>query len=255
MLVRCAKCGMEMPSSNTLTHSLRCRGVAAPSAPPSAAAPHASTSVQAPPPVRPIADASTPKPDTGLHSSGCSGIPAASTNHTSAAAGGSGSEQLRCRVDSDSTVLQLLHEVYKWVPGEANVRPTPEVRAQKELLLANLDGMWASPADWVYHHVFGMTTARGANGKRSCVSRPDAGTTVFARNPFPYAVPNGTEHFVFWMASNEAEWPEQRITDGIAAAIDARGGGQFVWYPNPKMSVPDPQLFHVQVFWKPTPQR
>ena len=164
--------------------------------------------------MRPIADASTAKPDTGLHSSGCSGIQAASTNHTSAAAGGSRSEQLRCRVDSDSTVLQLLHEVYKWVPGEANVRPTPEVRAQKELLLANLDGMWASPADWVYHHVFGMTTARGANGKRSCVSRPDAGTTVFARNPFLCGA-NGTEHFVFWMASNEAEWPEQRIRTAL----------------------------------------
>ena len=179
------------------------------------------------------------------------GGPTSGNNNNAAASAGANEDRLRCRVDSDSDVLQVLHEVYHWVPGKANVRPTPDVRAQKELLLANLEGMWDSPADWVYHHVFNMKTARGPNGKRSCVSRPDSGTTIFARNPFPYDVPQGTEHFVFWMASNESEWPEERITSGIAKAVDERGGGQFVWYPNPKMSVPDPTLFHVQVFWRP----
>ena len=73
--------------------------------------------------------------------------------------------------------------------------------------------------------------------------------TVFAVNPFPYDVPAGTNHWVFWMASPEVEWPEERITAAIAAAVDERGGGQFVWYTNPKMSIGDPRLHHVQVFW------
>jgi hypothetical protein len=29
-----------------------------------------------------------------------------------------------------------------------------------------------------------------------------------------------------------------------------QGGGEFVWYENPKMSVEDAGLYHVQVFWK-----
>ena len=66
-------------------------------------------------------------------------------------------DKLRCRVNEDAEELQLLHEVYGWVPGKAHVRPTPEVRAQKELLLANLSSMWASAADWVFHHVFELT--------------------------------------------------------------------------------------------------
>ena len=163
-------------------------------------------------------------------------------------------DRLRCRVNSDAEELQLLHEVYGWVPGKAHVRPTPEVRAQKELLLSNLGSMWASAADWVFHHVFETATKRGADGKRTA-SRPDPGRTVFKPNPFPYSVPDGTEHWVFWMASPESEWPEARISQRVGEAVDAQGGGvsrsgQFVWYPNPKMSIGDPQLHHVQVFWK-----
>ena len=94
------------------------------------------------------------------------------------------------------------------------------------------------------------TGTRGSDGKRSA-ARPPEGSTLFARNPFPYDVPAGTEHWVFWMASPESEWPEARITAGIAAAVDEKGGGQFVWYPNPKMSIGDPRLHHVQVFFKP----
>lgn len=159
-------------------------------------------------------------------------------------------ELLRCRVNSDSEELQLLHEVYGWVPGEAHVRPTPSVRAQKELLLSNLGSMWSTNADWVFHNIFGSPTTRGNDGKRSA-ARPPEGSTLFAVNPFPYNVPPGTEHWVFWMASSEAEWPEARVNSGIAEAVDARGGGQFVWYPNPKMSIGDPRLHHVQVFWRP----
>ena len=160
------------------------------------------------------------------------------------------SDRLQTRISSDIEELSLLHEVYGWVPGKEHVRPTPAVRAQKELLLSNLSSMWSSPADWVFHHVFASPTSRGADGKRSA-ARPAAGATVFAPNPFPYDVPRGTEHWVFWMAAPELEWPEVRIAAALAEAVDARGGGQFVWYPNPKMSVPDANLYHVQVFWKP----
>ena len=159
-------------------------------------------------------------------------------------------ERLACRISADVDQLEDLHAVYGWIPGSAQVRPTATVRAQKELLLANLGSMWASPADWVFHHVFKSPTTRGSGGRRSA-TRPAEGSTAFTPNPFPYQVPKGTVHYVFWMASPEAEWPEERITSAIASAVAARGGGSFVWYPNPKMSIPDPVLYHVQVFWLP----
>ena len=193
----------------------------------------------------------------------------------------SSSERLACHVSSDAEELQLLHEVYGWVPGRDNVRPTPAVRAQKELLLSNLGSMWVSSIDWVFHHVFGSPTTR-EKGKRRA-ERPQVGRTVFKPNPYPYDVPDEAVHWVFWMASPAAEWPEARITAGIKEAIAALGGGDFgaqaaartralpalrsiaphratpphtafspaVWYANPKMSLPDPNMYHVQVFWRP----
>ena len=137
----------------------------------------------------------------------------------------SSSERLACHVSSDAEELQLLHEVYGWVPGRGNVRPTPAVRAQKELLLSNLGSMWVSSIDWVFHHVFGSPTTR-EKGKRRA-ERPQAGRTVFKPNPYPYDVPDETIHWVFWMASPAAEWPEARITAGIKEAIAALGGGDF----------------------------
>ena len=147
----------------------------------------------------------------------------------------------------------MLHEVYGWVPGAEHVRPSPAVKAQKQLLISNMDAMWSSPADWVFHQMFGSTTTRGPDGKRRS-ALPNTGATVFAANPFPYQVPSGTEHWVLWMASPAEEWPEERINAEIARAVDERGGigSEFVWYANPKMSLGDAALHHVQVFWQPS---
>ena len=154
-------------------------------------------------------------------------------------------DNLRCRVDSSVDVLQALHEIRSWVPGADQVRPTAAVRAQKELLLANIETMWTSPADWVFHQIFGCQTTR-EKGKRTA-ARPPPGTTVFAWNPFPYQVADGTMHWVLWMASPVGEWPDDKITSEIAKEVDERGGGEFIWYANPKMSLGDPRLHHVQV--------
>jgi hypothetical protein len=38
------------------------------------------------------------------------------------------------------------------------------------------------------------------------------------------------------------------IAEGIQLLIGERHDFEFVWYENPKMTVPD--LYHVQVFWR-----
>lgn len=157
--------------------------------------------------------------------------------------------RLRCKVSSDVAELEMLHEVYGWVPGAANVRPTPVVRAQKELMFANVSAMWASPADWVCHDVFGSAGTRGPDGRRAC-QRPAAGQYKLVPQPWPYDLPASTEHMLLWCTGSRSEWCETDLTAAIAREIDAQGGGEFVWYENPKMSVEDAGLYHVQVFWK-----
>lgn len=67
--------------------------------------------------------------------------------------------------------------------------------------------------------------------------------------PFPYQVPTGTVHLVAWFSNGP--WAEANIALSIERAIDELGGGDFVYYTNPKKSVVDDRLEHVQVFWCP----
>ena len=160
---------------------------------------------------------------------------------------------IRCRVSSDVASLQALHEATGWTPSAEQIRPTAALRAQKELMLANIARMWASPADLVCYQVFGGATRRGANGLRS-TQRPPAGRAVLVPQPFPYDLAAGTSHMVLWCSSPRQHWSDEQITAEIARAVDERWGGsdtQFIWYENPKMSVPDPHLYHVQVFCRP----
>lgn len=54
-----------------------------------------------------------------------------------------------------------------------------------------------------------------------------------------------------WYNYFPPEITEDEINADIGAALEAETGAdgyQFVWYENPKMTVPD--VYHVQVFWR-----
>ena len=155
-----------------------------------------------------------------------------------------GSEQLRTCVSSDVNALQSLHERVGWTPSATQIRPDPATRAQKEMLIANLGRMWSTQTDWVHHTFFGARATRGADGKR-VAERAAAGTAVLAEQPFPYALPEGTRHMVLWCAGSPDAWSEASITSAIARNVDAAEGGEFIWYENPKKSIPGLSLIHI----------
>jgi len=127
------------------------------------------------------------------------------------------------------------------------------VSAQKEFALASVTASWQSVADWVCHDVFG-TPARRADDGRRIADRPAANSAALAPQPFLYELPVGTRHMVLWMAEAQGAtaWTDDRITASIASAVDEKGGREFIWYRNPKPSVIDAHLDHVQVFWRPS---
>ena len=111
------------------------------------------------------------------------------------------------------------------------------------------------------HQVFSSPTQRRADGRRCVVEAPPPGRFALRPQPFPYLLPVGTQHLVLWSSSPRAATSADAITAAIADALDAEhgggrsgGGGDFVWYENPKKSVVDARLHHVQVFWRPPPQ-
>ena len=110
---------------------------------------------------------------------------------------------------------------------------------------------------------------------RLCVQRTLSGSLpdsrkVFRPNQFPYELPAGTQHGVMWYArSRRAEEGEGASAPAlayaptvpsdaeVAADIEAhfargaRGDDvDFVWYENPKRSIPSLELHHLHVFWR-----
>ena len=91
-----------------------------------------------------------------------------------------------------------------------------------------------------------MSTKPGKDGKR-LATRPEPGVTVFARNPYPYDVPRGTEHCLL---DGFAARRVARRRSTPAARHRRAPGGVYIWYPNLRMSVLDPHMLHVQA-WRP----
>lgn len=137
---------------------------------------------------------------------------------------------LRRRVSADPAVLDALHASYPWIPDSASVRPSLETCASKDAYLSS------HPS--IVTEILGETLSSSA------------APFVFRLldQPFPYQVPRGTVHLVAWFSSGI--WSDAALTGAIAQAIDQRGGGDFVYYTNPKKSIVLDELDHVQVFWQ-----
>lgn len=160
---------------------------------------------------------------------------------------------LRRRISCDAEDMQRLHERTGWTPAAAHVRPDTVTLVQKEVFLASLAQQWASPGDWVFHRIFDSEAMR-CEGLRTAV-RPRPGLVRLVSQPFPYTLPAATQHLVLWCSSPEAEMTDDGITAAIAREVDKLGGGEFVWYKNPKPSIVDHRMSHVQVFWRSPAQR
>merc|ERR1719487_870873 len=80
-------------------------------------------------------------------------------------------DKLRGKISNDLADLQALHVATGWTPGRDMIRPAPSVRAQKAFFMHNIGEMWASPAEWVFHHVFKSEVAPSAGLRCARASR------------------------------------------------------------------------------------
>ena len=134
--------------------------------------------------------------------------------------------------------MEALHVVYPWVPGRDSIRPTGEVMAAKQRDIAATEGIY--DVDDFSVPLFGLPWPQAL--QRGKVWRHYA----FQPNKYPYAVPEGTHHYVLWFPTESAV-PAPAVTACCEEAVDRLGGRDFVWYLNPKMTIQ--RIWHVQVFW------
>jgi hypothetical protein len=178
---------------------------------------------------------------------------------------------LRKKISSEIDALALLNRSHPWVPGAENIRPTQKTRQVKQKTLESIGKDYASESDFLLEQVFDIVLTREADGKlhagRDCASKLVKAGCVLKPNVFPYDLPHGTRHWVMWypvcfnldvlgpIGADLTSWLRAEPSDdAISADIEQELRRElehelfdFVWYLNPKQSVPN--IFHVQVFW------
>ena len=72
---------------------------------------------------------------------------------------------LRCKVSSDvKTLIALRRRGFDWIPGEDNIRPTPETREKKVKWLESVMSKYVGRRDFVLHDLFRCETRRNEKG-------------------------------------------------------------------------------------------
>ena len=181
------------------------------------------------------------------------------------------SQVISQRISSDAASIAALHSSVGWTPRD--IRPTPIIRAARCDFLDEVDRIWASHGDSVLCEVFKVRPDPGS-AERRIVADPDGVgglrplDRVLVPARFPYDCPPGTGHACLWfflgMADCRLDPPGDDAIDAAlveelarwtgASTLGAVASGsappsliEAVWYPNPKPSVEDRRLFHVQV--------
>jgi len=231
----CSNCNKNIQLANKILHELRCK----PSS--SSLISHESSS------------SSSTTTTTTTSSSPSSSLVASlpSTTTTSSSSSSSSSlEKLNCQISSSLEILDSLNQIYPFIPNSNCIRPSEAVRELKKSRFADILDKYDSFEDYILHTIFNKNVyVLKSTFKRKAIDNKVNNLHKFYPNEFPYNVKGN--HWVMWYGTKEQTKTESEINNDIFNAITTHLNGNlnfnFVWYINPKMTVPE--YFHVQVFW------
>jgi hypothetical protein len=147
-----------------------------------------------------------------------------------------------------------MHSNYPWIPGSDQIRPSPQVLEKKWKEMSEIEVRYESVTDFVYATVFSFPEKLGPSGRIVSVpSGIQCPQKVFAPNRFPYNVAAGSHHWLMWYTKVHPTATDEEVNTDIRSGLAEHLGHnkfEFVWYENPKMTVPD--IYHVQTFWHET---
>tara|TARA_B100000161_G_scaffold251563_1_gene210705 strand:+ start:767 stop:1300 length:534 start_codon:yes stop_codon:yes gene_type:complete len=163
--------------------------------------------------------------------------------------------RFNCKVSSNKEELERLHVQYNWIPGLNNIRPSKEIIYKKYVDIIFIPLLYKSMKDYIYinHFKFKPTLEKDANSAKvslKCLPKDVDIKKIFVENEYPYDLPPGTNHYVLWYSHPDLTRNDWKINKDIYDSLFKllkNKNFEFVWYENPKMSIPE--IFHVQVFW------
>lgn len=185
---------------------------------------------------------------------------------------------IRQKISSNLDAMQELNDKHGWIPGSTSIRPTPATLEKKRNYITNMLTRYGSLQDFVLHRFFGLkhelqgdwnnsrmrvSDAVISSARLAAMEKSNRHEFRLLPNTFSYQVPQGTNHYVIWflLNGNESVDPvtlspitDDEINSSIEEGLRKQLGPtndtfSFVWYLNPKPTIPSEILYHVQVFW------
>jgi len=158
--------------------------------------------------------------------------------------------QLNCKIDSDIKTLDELNKTFNWIPSSKNIRPIKELIEKRISDYMFFDNFYSSITDQILIRYFKFPSRinRKSNKMEYNITLENVREKIFLENEYPYNVPKSTNHYVMWYTYNNIS--DIEITHDILYSLKhslKHDNFEFVWYENPKMSVPE--IYHIQVFW------
>lgn len=163
------------------------------------------------------------------------------------------------RIPSDKQELEKLHAIANWIPGENQIRPSQSNLEAKAIEMMNIERFYVSTSDYIWDLTFSFPTKMDSSGKLYAIVPPEKEEEsihengLFVPNNYPYKLDEGSHHSVIWYRYGRPVDGDTKINNDIFAGLSSKlnhENFEFVWYENPKMTVPE--IYHAQVFWHET---
>lgn len=154
---------------------------------------------------------------------------------------------------------------YDWIPNSSRIRPSPKVAQSKQITMLSIKSSWVHFDDYFICKIFGKAFEVSSDNRfiasfrtkeiydfcvvDNIVTKDDR---VFQPNNFPYDVKGN--HWLLWYGCKCQSHTSEEINDHVCSEVNKIVSKfenltfDYIWYINPKMSLPE--FFHVHVFWE-----
>jgi hypothetical protein len=158
--------------------------------------------------------------------------------------------RLKCKINADISILNELHRQHWWIPDQSMIRPTQKVSEDKMIFSNYVLHNWMSFKDFILDTHFNYQ--KYVEDGHIYTMTPYQSEWKFIKSLFPYDIPTGVNHYVLWNSyfSCLCAFEDDTVNTIINTTLESINGidnFDFVWYINPKLSIPE--LWHCQVFW------
>lgn len=156
---------------------------------------------------------------------------------------------INCKIDPHIENLNFYHSIYPWIPNEYQIRPTEKNIRMKEKNMNVIQSQYHSIEDYIHINIFN-SNLKILNNKYLAIEK-NKDISSFQVCPFKYQLHPDTLHYILWYSTDIGlHINDEKITSDIQKyiyTIIKNDKFSFVWYENPKMSIPE--IYHVHVFW------